>query len=78
MVALEIGSPRLTETLALRLVIRDLLDRGALLPGAQSRLAKRWGVSRRHVSRLVAEERNLIGEARWRPLGSVPRDRRPD
>lgn len=71
MVALAKGPARHARTAALRLVIGDFLDRGALVAGVQSRLAARWGVTRQRVSRLVADERKVTGEARWRPLGNA-------
>ena len=77
MIALTTVSARRAQTVALRLVIRDLLDRGALVPGVHARLAERWGVTQQRVRRLVADERKAIGEARWRPLGSVNCRERP-
>ena len=76
MIALTNLPARQTRTAALRLVLRDLLDRGALVAGVQSRLAERWGVTPQRVGRLVADERQFVGEARWRWLGSATSEKR--
>ncbi len=44
----------------LRTIIRYLLDRGALAPGDQSRLAEHFSLTRQRVHQLVGEERRSI------------------
>jgi hypothetical protein len=41
----------------LRIAVRYLLERGGLVPGSQSQLARHFKVSRQRVNQIVAEER---------------------
>ena len=50
-------------TRRLRVAVRYLLQRGELIAGSQSKLARHFNVSRQRVHQIVVEERESLGLA---------------